>query len=193
MSPGASTRRARLVAWSRRRAAWILILLALVHTSCARPPRPVTLEVGRRTVRLVVPAGWEHLDHGRQQLFRLAEAQLSLTNRGPIALEAGTPAADSAAHVLELVLGNASDTRRRELAVQARDTIAGTAWSLVETWDHVTHLDRKRVAFTDAGGELLVLRVDRGDIARTGAVFDGLLRSLVLLPEPRPGQSAPGP
>ena len=39
--------------------------------------------VGHHRLRVVVPKGWEHLDHGQQQIFRLNEHVISLTDLGP--------------------------------------------------------------------------------------------------------------
>jgi len=47
-----------------------------------------TAVVGHHRVRFVLPQGWEHLDHGRQQLFRLGEAQVSLVDLGPATRDA---------------------------------------------------------------------------------------------------------
>jgi len=44
--------------------------------------QPRALEVGRHRLQLVVPAGWEHLDHGREHLFRRGDNELSLADLG---------------------------------------------------------------------------------------------------------------
>jgi len=49
----------------------------------ARRESPRTVQVGHHQVKLVPPPGWEHLDHGRQQLFRSAEAEVMLEDFGP--------------------------------------------------------------------------------------------------------------
>jgi hypothetical protein len=48
----------------------------------------VTADVGHHRVRFVLPKGWEHLDHGRQQLIRLGEEQVSLSDLGSVLPEA---------------------------------------------------------------------------------------------------------
>ena len=45
------------------------------------------VQVGHHHVAFVLPRGWEHIDHGRVQLFRLGEAQLSLVDLGPVTAE----------------------------------------------------------------------------------------------------------
>ena len=62
------------------------ILLSPVW-GCAKPVVKET-EVGRHHVRWLPPPGWEQLDHGRQQLFRRDEAQISLVDLGPATREA---------------------------------------------------------------------------------------------------------
>lgn len=69
-----------------RRASGRLALMILggmiLAAACARPG-PQLVEVGRHRLKLVPPRGWEHLDHGRQQLFRNGEAELLLEDLGP--------------------------------------------------------------------------------------------------------------
>jgi len=70
----------------------VALALALALASvpgCSSPKsNAVEVEIGHHRVRLVVPEGWERLDHGRQQLFRDAEAQISLVDLGPATRDA---------------------------------------------------------------------------------------------------------
>lgn len=59
-----------------------LALVAALTPGCAKQVVSET-DVGRHHVRFVLPRGWEHLDHGRQQIFRVGESQLALTDLGP--------------------------------------------------------------------------------------------------------------
>lgn len=59
----------------------------LLAPGCSRPVAREA-EVGHHRVRFVLPGNWEHLDHGRQQLFRRAERQFSLVDLGPASREA---------------------------------------------------------------------------------------------------------
>ena len=62
-----------------------LIVVLGVSSACAREqPQTLRLQVGRHRLRLVSPRGWEHLDHGRQQLFRNGESELLLEDLGPV-------------------------------------------------------------------------------------------------------------
>ena len=60
-----------------------LLALTLV-AGCARREASVETVVGHHRVRFVLPKGCEHLDHGREQLFRFGEAQLTLVDLGPV-------------------------------------------------------------------------------------------------------------
>lgn len=60
--------------------------LSLALAGCVRTVvREV--RVGPHLVRLQTPAGWQRFDHGRQQLFRRGEAQVSLEDVGPLGPE----------------------------------------------------------------------------------------------------------
>jgi hypothetical protein len=67
------------------RAGALLVLALAATVGCASNQRavPRVVDVGRHRVRFAVPTGWEHLDRGRQQLFRLGETRLSLEELGP--------------------------------------------------------------------------------------------------------------
>jgi hypothetical protein len=57
-------------------------LAIVAQMGCSRAT-PTDVTIGHHRVRLVVPAGWEHLDHGREQIFRRAEMQMSIEDLGP--------------------------------------------------------------------------------------------------------------
>lgn len=70
------------------------VVVAFVLTSacgCARNDAPAgassDVVVGHHRVHFVTPQGWEHVDRGREQLFRLDQAQLSLVDLGPVTRE----------------------------------------------------------------------------------------------------------
>ena len=67
-----------------------LALVLVLAGGCAVPrATPVrAADVGHRHVRFALPKGWEHLDHGREQLLRLGEAQLMLVDLGPATADA---------------------------------------------------------------------------------------------------------
>ena len=57
-------------------------LVAGTHCSREVEATPARLEIGHHQVQLVIPATWEHLDHGREHLFRQGEWQISLLDMG---------------------------------------------------------------------------------------------------------------
>ena len=99
-------------------AGFALALLLLGAPGCAKPkPARLGALVGRHQVRLALPRGWEHLDHGRQQLFRSGEWQLSLTDRGATDRDSSLVFADlPPGPRQEHVLGLAADMRRSDVA-----------------------------------------------------------------------------
>lgn len=132
----------------------------------ARPqPKAQVVSVGRLRVEFVLPVGWEHLDHGRQQLFRHRDAQLSLRNLGVVDR-------DSALFELQ------GDPRRRELERRSVLTVRGAEWTDVRTWDRVSHQARSRFAGLVHDRSLLVLALDLGPYEQAGVAFDSLLASL---------------
>jgi hypothetical protein len=227
--------------------------LALGPGCASDPSREV--EVGHHRLRLIPPETWEHLDHGRQQLFRNGEVALALEDWGPVTPEGlqvelqraqqlwlagrrrdafarvrelhGPPvqllpsrsradfwkpwtdvtyvpeAADSVSigvafqaliagageldevapeQLTEHVLSRSHDADRREIANTQQRSIHGRDWVVVETWDRVSHLYRRRVAWVEDRGYLLVLDTERGLIEQTGPAFERLLASIEVLP-----------
>src|SRR6185436_4930305 len=64
------------------RLASALVVTALIAGCASQPSATRTVEVGHHRLRFVVPKNWEHLDRGRQQLFRNGETRLSLEDLG---------------------------------------------------------------------------------------------------------------
>jgi hypothetical protein len=61
-----------------------LLLGLVLAIGCApQPPAPTEVTVGAHQVALVVPDGWQHYDHGRQQRFEKGMAKISLADMGP--------------------------------------------------------------------------------------------------------------
>lgn len=60
-----------------------LALALLCGCAGPRAARLQDVTVGHHRVRFHLPGSWEHLDHGREQLFRLGEAQMTLADLGP--------------------------------------------------------------------------------------------------------------
>lgn len=242
---------------SRRRAAGpgrialIVIVAGLAGGCSGSQTPPTTVQVGHHPLRLVTPRGWEHLDHGHEQLFRNGEAALRLTDLGvgareglanelrearslwlagrkrdaftlvstlhrpPVRfLEFWRPwadvtfipgASDSAAvgRALETLIHQAEDLPEAPVEiitvhvmrylhnadlheVTRRDSLVihGSRWLVIETWDRLSHLQRRRVGILENRGYLLTLTTERGAFEQTIGAFDSLLASIELAPEP---------
>lgn len=165
---------------TRVSAALAVMAIAAV-AGCARPPEPAPVEVGVHDVRFVVPPGWEHMDHGRQQIFRKGESQFSLVDMGPDSTIGVPSDPDSLARLLRMLFDPDFNPRGREIAKQRHRDVAGTDWIDIETWDRVSHLDRRRVAFTHDRGSMLVLRIERGTEEPAASVFDAVLSSIAVV------------
>lgn len=61
------------------------VILVMVMGCAGGAQKPTTVFMGHHHVELTSPSGWEHLDHGREQLFRErdAELEISLADLGP--------------------------------------------------------------------------------------------------------------
>jgi hypothetical protein len=58
---------------------------------CAGAPVPVTVDVGVHRVSFIVPEGWQHYDHGREQRLETSDGDIVLTDLGPVAAEGYRP------------------------------------------------------------------------------------------------------
>lgn len=161
---------------------WLLLAGSVaLGVSCARraaPPEDV--QIGRHNVRLTTPAGWEHLDHGRAQLFRNGETELRLEDLGPATAAVSTDADSpppTADQLVEYVLTRSDDTGRE---ISRRDSIAvhGSPWIRLETWSRVSHTYRRLAAFTVSDSSVLALWTERGLFEQSSGAFDSLLQSI---------------
>jgi hypothetical protein len=144
-----------------------IVAIACVVAGCSSaPPETKTLQVGHHRVRVVPPHGWEHLDHGREQLFRNGETQLRLEDLGPSTREGLVTALRDAR-----ALWRAG--RRGEAFAQVRalhgPPISFLPWQaradFWSPWTDVTYIP------------------STADSAALGVAFDRLIRGAEALPE----------
>ena len=143
-------------------------------------PERMRLTAGDHVFGVVAPEGWSHRDHGDAQLFQRGRHVLAFEDLGveldrherPLPLAARIPAA----------LSELDDAAHRDEASRVDRRIEGQRFVVVDTWDRLTHLSRRRFAFTLHEGSLLVLytkyHLDRETYDAQLATFDGLLESL---------------
>jgi hypothetical protein len=138
-----------------------LLLAALTLDSCDRQPNRVGLDVGRHHLRLVVPVGWEHLDHGREQVFRNGETELRLTDFG-----AATPAAlaDEVRTARALWKGGRTpDALARIRTLDAPILRLTPPMERVDFWQPFTERTHAGLADDAALGEMFDAMIERAD------------------------------
>src|SRR5215471_11661688 len=157
-------------AMSPRNSVVCAVALAIV-CGCAAPRagRVQETDVGHHHVRFALPAHWEHLDHGRAQLFRSGEAQLTLADLGPVS-------ADAMVRELERARGLWLSGRRRDAFEQVRElrspslryASSDQRAAFWRPWTDVTYAPAA------------------ADSAEIGPAFDALIRGTRALPSPTP-------
>lgn len=146
--------------------------LALAIVCGCAPPRTGPVQeanVGQHHVRFAVPGHWEHLDHGRAQLFRNGEAQLTLIDLGPVSAEAMVSRLEGARGLwLSGRRRDAFERVRRLDSPSLRDASREQLAAFWRPWNDVA----------DAP--------DAADSAAIGRAFDALIRGTRTLPPPTP-------
>jgi len=148
----------------RRLALVAAIAACLTAPACSRR-EPQTVLVGRHELRLVTPRGWEHLDHGRQQLFRVGESELALEDLGPATPEGLTNELREAEQLLH-------DGRRADALARVR-TLHGLPISL-SPW-------QARADFWSPWTDV-TYNPDIADDATLGRALEHLIRNAGALP-----------
>ena len=140
--------------------------IALTTGCVSSPTQPQAIRVGHHRVRLVPPPGWEHLDHGREQLFRNREAELtlSLADLGPSS-RAGLVRELEAARRLWL------DGRRKDALARVRE-LHGPPLAFTPS--------EQRAKFWSPWNEVVYLG-DHADSAAVGRGFDALIEGTAAL------------
>jgi len=235
----------------------LILLAVLLVGGCSDPPSErLTTAIGVHRVELEAPAGWEHLDHGREQRFGDGLSQISIADLGPVApdgfrreivaarelyrarqlddsrtrlralhLRSSFPSAQRwesfsewwdgirlagvghhsedpaiveraytavlaevaalprpdlttlALNALE-VLGH---DERHDIAHQEATAVSGRPGLLIDTWDRLSHAQRRRHLFVLNDGYLLVARMELGRFSEMEPAFDTLATSLRFL------------
>jgi hypothetical protein len=158
----------------------MLMLALLAGSACARssaPPAPKEFELGAHRVQVIVPAGWEALDQGKQKRFRKGEFEIVLQNVG----SPKPPPRDLDELVdwglVQLGAGVGHD-QRRELKSRRTVMLDGREAVDIETWNRLDHTNPQRIFFVDDDGELLALHTERMAFEDTLAAFDAIRDSL---------------
>lgn len=150
----------------------VLLLVNLV-SACTGEHTPTrqTYRLEHSWVRLVPPAGWEHIDYGREHQFRHGRARvtLELMNAYPRPPQ------------VEVILERLGHDERRSIA-SMRTVIVGAREALViETWDQLSHAMPMRVALAPCDDRQLVLHTCNGDYKESIEAFDSILASIEII------------
>ena len=147
-----------------------LILVMVVGPGCsAGRTKPQTVEEGHHRVTFVLPEGWEHLDHGRQQLFRNGEAQISLVDLGPGTREGMVRELRAADSLWRAGRRKDAFQRVRQLRSPAlRFAPSRLRADFWKPWTDVTYVP------------------DRADSSAIGTAFEGLIAGTGMFPEVSP-------
>ena len=78
----------------------------------------------------------------------------------------------------EYVLERWSDAGRREIQRRSAPSIHGHTWIQLTTWDRVSHMAPRQVAYLDDSGYLLVVAVEHGDPRVTGPAFERMMSTI---------------
>jgi len=149
----------------------VALLAACLVTIPACSPRTQVVQVGRTSLKLVPLPGWEHLDHGRQHLFRNGETELALTDLGPATPEG---LADELRDAEALWLAG----RRLDAIAQVRQVQGVPLWCLSREARH----DYMR-PWLD-----VIYERDIANRPEVGTAIQALIRKADSLPPPTPSQ-----
>jgi hypothetical protein len=149
---------------------WVAVGLVLVGVAgCAKTRVETVADVGHHRIRFVLPKGWEHLDHGRQQLFRFGEAQVSLVDMGPATREAMTVELRAADSLWQA--GRRKDAFQRIRALRSPSLQYASHEQRADFWK----------PWTDA-----VYVADRTDSGSLGVALQALIAGVEALPDVTP-------
>lgn|GEM_PF-3120739 len=151
----------------------LALTLATVVVGCVRSIPSQRVEVGRHVVLLDPPPGWEHLDHGREHVFRSGEMQVVLSDLGPASREGLARELREARDVW--LQGRRKDAAARVQELHGPPLLLATA--------------EQRAAFWRPWTDVTALH-DAADSGAIGRALDALIEGTRSLPEVTPEKMA---
>lgn len=151
-----------------------LLAAALVMlAACDKPDPPVELQVGAQKIFVVIPKDWEHFDYGdrhhiRKGFDRIVIEDLSQSGRD---LEKAA----------ERALVQLREDERRETAMSTEFLLDGRDALAIDTWDILSHEDRKSYVFVEDWGDLLVIYMMQGQFETMAEAFDEIITSFAFV------------
>jgi hypothetical protein len=166
---------------SRRALCLTVVLLFAAGPGCAKQAELVSaaqpgekrLDFGAHRLQVVVPAGWEALDQGRQKRFRKGERQIVLQNLG-----APTPPARDLNELIEWGLASVGSNERREIKTRQITAIDGRAAVDIETWSRLDHSYPQKITFVKDGDEVFAVTTEGMAFEDSLTAFDVIRSSI---------------
>jgi len=131
---------------------WIALVTGIVACEPEAPPRAgIEVDIGVHVVAFEIPRDWHHVDHGREQLFELETAQISLADFGPMTAKGF---AEIIRRARELFRSNQwEDARTLLMTTDPRRFFSSEVrWKSVrDEWKQITHIRRDEEAGESVG------------------------------------------
>jgi hypothetical protein len=140
-------------------------MLVAMSAACSRK-HPVELQVGEQRLSIVIPNGWEHLDYGDRHQLRHGTARIAIEEAG------GAP---------DKALRRLGEDEQRDVASRTPLQIGNHEALMVDTWDRLSHTQRKRFCFVQGEGPRLVIYIQHGRFESVQPDFDALIASVALV------------
>jgi hypothetical protein len=139
-------------------------------------PEASQIQVGSHLIAIQIPEGWEHLDYGSTHHFKRGLAKIAIEDMGPQSVlieEATAP-----------MLKRLGHDSQRDIASQERVVFNDQEVFVVDTWDRLSHLYRKRFAFVYDGNRVLALHTWFGRYEEMEKALAVMIASVKILKEP---------
>ena len=166
------------------RRTWLTFAVVVAaSTACVRDRVLISkeIELGTRRVEVLVPTGWELLDHGKQKRFRRGELEIVLQNLGhpttPSPFAQVAPEGAGFEELVEWGLAAVGHDQRRDVKSRRAVTIDGREAMDIETWNRLDHTNPQRIFFVRDEGELLALHTVRMASQDSMAAFEAIRES----------------
>jgi hypothetical protein len=130
-------------------------------------------ELGARRVTVIVPAGWDALDQGKQKRFRKGEVEIVLQNLG-----SATPPLPDLDALINWGLAAVGHDQRRDVKSRRAVTVDGREAVDIETWNRLDHTWPLRMLFVRVDDDLLALHTTRLADDGTVRAFESIRDSL---------------
>ena len=160
-----------------------VLLFATLLAACQEEPAPAPqtseMTIGVHRISMVLPEGWEHLDHGLEHLFRRDFALIGIQDLGlRQAPEDGGPTIEER---IDVEMGRLGFNSQRDIASRKTRNVQGRDLIVIDTWDRLTHDHKRRFAFCINEGNVLVIYTKQGKWEVTRPALEQMIDSLAFV------------